>query len=383
MSIPSRSDTPSDHELSLLLMTGVPPVSLVFQAIVDLNRGSVAGYEVLARFPGPITAPPDRWVAAATRLGKGHELEVAIWEEAFAARHHLPAETFMSINASPDFLASSECATLIGASNLDDVVIEVTEHEAITDYTRLSASLSRYRARGAAVAVDDAGSGYANMSHVLALRPEFIKLDRAIITYCDRDPAKAALIEMLGSFAERTDSRLIAEGVEREAELATLMRMNIPLGQGYYLATPQPEWSVPASTVSDFLANKARLRGSNFTVESLTESVPAVRTEDQAAHLLASQSHIDIVVLVDDCHRPIGFVRRDIYGLDFRATILRIPHTLDIGDAVLRAMTRDTDIRFDPIICTREDVFCGLIRLELLVEHLARREESSVQRESA
>ncbi len=377
MSTPAPNDGPSDDELRLHLMSGVPEVSLAFQAIVDLNRGVVAGYEVLARFEGPLAAPPDRWVAAATKMGRGRELEIEIWEAAFEAYHRLPASTFMSINASPDFIASPEFAALLGTrSSLDGIVIEVTEHEAITDYARLSASLGGYRARGASVAVDDAGAGYASMSHILSLHPEFIKLDRAIITDCDHDAAKAALVEMVGSFAGRIDSWLIAEGVEREGELATLTRMGVPLGQGYFLATPQPDWSAPEPTISSFLIERARRRNVRPTVESFMEAAPEAGSEDEATRLFALEPHIDAVVLIDEWRRPFSLARREGPGIRMRPSIMRVQPTMDVHDVALRAMTRDAATRFDPIACTHEDgSLLGILRIEHLVEHLAKQED--------
>ena len=373
----STHDRPSDDELRLSLMTRVPEVALAFQAIVDLSRGVVAGYEVLARFEGTLTATPDRWLAAAVKMGRARELETSIWKAAFEVRDSLPPDTFLSLNASPDFLASDECSALLGTRGpLDGIVVEVTEHEAITDYDRLSASLSRYRSRGAAVAVDDAGAGYASMSHVLALRPEFIKLDRAIVTDCDLDPAKAAMVEMVWSFAARIDSSLVAEGVEREGELATLARMGVPLGQGFFLATPQPTWAGPAPTVSSFLMRKARSRMEHSSVRALVEVAPAVEGEEEATHLLAVDQRIDVVVMVDESRRPFSLAVRYEQGVRFRANVLRVHPASEVRDIVLRALTRDAAVRFDPIACTHDDgSLLGILRIEHLVEYLAKQSE--------
>ena len=374
MSVQPPHVSPSDDELRLHLMSGVPDVSLAFQAIVDLNRGVVAGYEVLARFDGPLDASPDRWLAAANKMGRARAIETAIWHAAFEAGISLPGDTFLSINATPDFLASTECATLLGSrATLEGVVIEVTEHEAITDYDRLSASLSQYRRRGAAIAVDDAGAGYASMSHVLALRPEFIKLDRAIVTDCDHDPAKAALVEMVGSFAGRIDSWLIAEGVEREGELATLLRMNVSLGQGYFLAKPQAGWAGPEPAVTRFLGQKAMQRMAHATVGSLSESVPAALNQEAALDIFGRDDHVDIVILVDEWRRPLALARREGPGMQVGTSIMRVSCVSNIRDVLLRAMTREETSRFDPVACIEEDGSLeGVLRIEHLVAHLAR-----------
>jgi EAL domain-containing protein (putative c-di-GMP-specific phosphodiesterase class I) len=250
-----------EDEFPLALVNGVPGVTLAFQAIVALNSGGASGYEVLVRAQGAQATPPDRLFAAASEFVPGGRLEGAVWRAAFEARDRLASAAFLSVNASPDFLASEECEALMATrASLKGIVIEVTEHEAITDYDRLSVTLSHYRSRGAAVALDNAGAAYASLSHILALRPEYVKLDRAFVSECDRDVAKAALVEMMNAFAGRSGSLLTAEGVETENELAALANMGVPLGQGSFVSPPQPDCCLPSQAVTSFLRRNARLR---------------------------------------------------------------------------------------------------------------------------
>ena len=79
---------------------------------------------------------------------------------------------------------------------------------------------------------------------MLAIRPDLVKLDRSLADGVDRDPAKAAVVEMLGALAGRLDAWLLAEGIEREAELETLVGLGVPLAQGYLLARPTDEFAL-------------------------------------------------------------------------------------------------------------------------------------------
>ena len=88
------------------------------------------------------------------------------------------------------------------------------------------------------MAIDDAGSGYAGLQWLMALSPDLIKLDRALIDRIDEDEVKTALVEMLGSFAGRVDAWVLAEGVERMAELDVILRLGVPLAQGYLFCRP-------------------------------------------------------------------------------------------------------------------------------------------------
>ena len=107
------------------------------------------------------------------------------------------------------------------------MVIELTEHERIDSYAALEPALDRLRAAGALLAIDDAGAGYAGLQHVLSLRPDIIKLDRALVEGLDRDEAKRTLVEMIGTLAGRLDAWLLAEGIETGEELDVLDRARV------------------------------------------------------------------------------------------------------------------------------------------------------------
>ena len=99
---------------------------------------------------------------------------------------------------------------------------------------------------GTRLAVDDAGAGYASLRHILTLRPDFIKLDRDWVEAIDGDAARQALVAGLLHFARSLGARLVAEGIETEAELTTLQAIGVELGQGYLFARP-----APATTFTD------------------------------------------------------------------------------------------------------------------------------------
>jgi EAL domain-containing protein (putative c-di-GMP-specific phosphodiesterase class I) len=117
-------------------------------------------------------------------------------------------------------------------------VVEITEHELIEDYAHLLDALTPLRTAGIRLAVDDAGSGYASLRHILSLQPDIIKLDIALTRGVDTDPVRRALASALVGFARDTGSVIVAEGIETSAELAALQRLGVPLGQGFYLARP-------------------------------------------------------------------------------------------------------------------------------------------------
>src|SRR5690349_3144784 len=221
------------------LLADPDDLTLVFQPIVDLAAATVAGYEALARFPG--SAGPDVWFAAAADAGVAAELEALAIHKALAAVPALPPDTFLTVNVSPHLLGSAPVQTAFATRpSLQRIVVELTEHTPVHDLAALRRQTDDLRARGALIALDDAGSGYSGLQQLAVLRPQVVKLDRALVSDADTDPVRVALAEMVGEFAGRIDAWLLAEGLETAAELAAFMRLGVPLGQGWLLGRPTP-----------------------------------------------------------------------------------------------------------------------------------------------
>ncbi len=207
----------------------------VFQPIVELETRTVVGYEALTRFADG--SQPDQIFAEAHRCGLALELESATLEAIFAAAGALPEPAWLNINVSPELVLAGEPLAPIIAGSARQVVLELTEHVAITDYPALRAALERL-GPNVRLAVDDAGAGFASLRHILELRPDYVKLDRAIVRRVDRDLARQALVAGLVHFAARTGAILVAEGVETEAEVRQVRELGVPLAQGYRLGRP-------------------------------------------------------------------------------------------------------------------------------------------------
>jgi EAL domain-containing protein (putative c-di-GMP-specific phosphodiesterase class I) len=213
-------------------------LTMVFQPIVDLVSGTVVGVEALARFATEPARPPNEWFDDAARVNRGAELELAAIAAAFEQIGDVPLDAFTSVNVSPATVMTPELGRLLDRIPADRVVLELTEHTRVQDYEPLTAELGQLRRRGVRVAVDDTGSGYAGLRHLLRVRPDIIKLDIALTCGVDADPARRALAVGLTRFAREIDAVVIAEGIENEHELETLTALEIDWGQGYHLARP-------------------------------------------------------------------------------------------------------------------------------------------------
>jgi len=348
----------------LRLLDGTLPFSFHYQPIVDLRRAIVVGYEALARFPREIGLPPDQCIALATQHGIGPALECAIFSKALSARVHLPRNCFLTINVSPTFLLSEHWLQVLPAlGNLDGIVVEITEQDQIQDYDEMRRRLEAIRALGASIAVDDMGSGYASLKHVMELKPNFVKLDRFFVDGCHRERSKAMFIEMIGTAAGHLDAWIIAEGVEAATELDELMRLGIPLAQGYYLGRPDAEMkALPADKSIHALAETT-------TLARYTDFCHTCNSRQEATALMAINGKLDLVAVVDQWNRPVEFIDRhtlaDVRFLThgMKAQLASLP-----VEVLQRALTRSLASRFDPIAVVDEfGTFRGAIRVDRLM----------------
>jgi len=199
----------------------------VFQPFVELATGNIVGYEALTRFANG--RAPDLVIADAHQAGLGPELEAACAAAAIEAARDLDSDIWISLNFSPTALLGHYAEPVLARANRK-IVIEITEHDPIENYAAIRnvvATLANCQ-----LAVDDAGAGFTSLAHILELRPDFVKLDITLIRDIDTNLARQAMTNAMCIFAEKTNTIVIAEGVETQAEADVLVRLGVSLGQG-------------------------------------------------------------------------------------------------------------------------------------------------------
>src|SRR5436190_2476195 len=232
------------------------PIKPVYQPLVELSTGRLVGFEALSRFNSEADRAPDAWFNQAARCGRGLALEMAAIKAALAGAQNRPAGTYLSLNFSPSALGSPKVMAIL-PRNMSDIVIEVTEHELASEDGALEEGLAKMRARGARIAVDDAGAGYAGLNQVMRVQPDVIKLDRSLIEGVHSDGAKAALVEFFVMFARRVGAAVCTEGIETLDELRTLINLGVTYGQGYLLGRPGEPWVQVSPEITRALATGA------------------------------------------------------------------------------------------------------------------------------
>ncbi|MEQ4567182.1 EAL domain-containing protein [Paenarthrobacter sp. CAP02] len=211
-----------------------------FQPIRDLATGKVVGVEALTRFVSSPLRSPDQWFREAESVGRGADLEFLALETALRAAADLPEHLYIGVNLSPLACLDPRLGEAIKGSRIqpERIVVELTEHSVVANYADLKAALAPLREQGLRLAIDDTCDGFSSLRHIAMLNPEVIKLDRTISAGIDSNPTLRALCAAMVSFATDIDARLVAEGIETEAQLAVITRLGAHAGQGYLLGRP-------------------------------------------------------------------------------------------------------------------------------------------------
>lgn len=227
------ADVADRREVEQVLETEA--IDIVLQPIIDLRTGRPDGVEALARFAGH---PPDAMFARAHRVGLGVDLELLAVRRAMHLIDRLPAHLSLSVNVGPATIISGRLAHELVVADPSRLIIELTENVRLDVLDE--STLGRLRRDGMRLAIDDTGAGWAGLTEILRLRPDVIKLDRALTTGVGQDVVRTTLAEAIVRFSRTIGARVTAEGIETPGDLHALRRIGVPLGQGWILGRPVP-----------------------------------------------------------------------------------------------------------------------------------------------
>jgi diguanylate cyclase (GGDEF)-like protein len=220
----------------------------VYQPILSVVGGEILGYEGLIRPvpPAPFDNPLALFAAAAA---SGHlvGLDLTCVEILVDGARTLPAGQFLSVNLSPRTVEAPEFSAASLLSILarhgfaaDRLVIELTEHEPITDIGRVREKLDACRRAGIRLAADDLGAGNAGLRLLSELRFDILKVDLTLVQRSAQGGPSSEVVQSVVGLAARTGALVIGEGVEHPEQLQLLASLGVTAGQGYLLGRPGP-----------------------------------------------------------------------------------------------------------------------------------------------
>ena len=291
-----------------------------FMPIINTATPEIIGYEALIRGPSdsPLHSPANLFPFA-HKAGRLLELELLCREMAITRFKTLALPGKLFLNVTPNTLLdpkfrSGETLALMKHAGVppERLVLEITEQLPITDYALMRQTTDHYHAQGFQVALDDLGAGYAGLRSWSELRPQFVKIDRHFIEGIDQAPIKQEFVRSIMEVARTIDCRVIAEGIEQEAEHHFLNRIGLHLQQGFYFAPPHP---LPATTLPSLLAS-SRPQHTTRTVPRLSDIATArpgihcSRTLGDAARRFRKHPEWQSIAVLD-ANTPVGMVHRD------------------------------------------------------------------------
>ena len=378
-------------------------VRAVYQPIVNLRAGTVFAWEALARGPAEsVFASPSMLFDFAEEAGAVFALEKACRDAAirgFSPNAH-GAKLFCNIHPrtmlDPAF-TPGETRKLLDKYGMEpkDVVLEITERHSVKDFNLFHRTLDHYRDAGYGVAIDDVGTGYSGLASIAEIKPDFMKIDMSLVRGIDANPVKRALLETMLTFAEKIGCRIVAEGIETEAELACLIRLGAHFGQGFYLGRP----AQPPTDLGDDI-RLAIVAGSNLAADGLkcaspindlaerANQMPHTAQVGEVKQFFDAEEAAHAVVVVRD-GRPEGLIMShhldrllsSQYGLALflRREITRImdpqPLTVEwdtpVEVAAQAAMARDREKLYDPILVTCRGKLTGVVSVQKILDALA------------
>lgn len=303
-------------------------IRTVFQPVVSLSDAGIIGYEALSRGPeGSPLERPDVLFKTANRYNLVWELEYLCRTKALEKVSDMQPGQMIFINIDPRIINDPRFQKGLTREILEQhrvdstsVIFEITEKTAIEDYKSFRRVLENYTSQGYKIAIDDTGSGYSGLRMLAQTYPHYIKVDMELVRDIDKDGLKQAMMKALYDFAVITNSKIIAEGIETEDELLTLIDIGIPYGQGYLLQKPAAGFLDTAPRVKEIIATRNEQKKREIFHTPLTIPIGEIARRDkyfspatmgfQALEYFNSNPNILGLPVVEN-NRPVGLLMKN------------------------------------------------------------------------
>jgi len=230
-----------------------------YQAIVDPVTYLPAGYEALIRWNHPEKGllGPGAFLGVAEEAGLIHLIDsfalrtvcqqIAAWTALYPAARNLYLTTNWSARHLGRFVQQVEQVVAETGINPQQLVIEVTEGFLMEDSDASVLALNRLKQLGVQIAIDDFGTGYSSLSYLTQFAVDYLKIDKSFVSQLPESEPSAAVIGAIADLATRLGIKLVAEGVETEAQQTFLREQGCDELQGYLISRPLGVKDVEAS----------------------------------------------------------------------------------------------------------------------------------------
>ncbi|WAW10573.1 EAL domain-containing protein [Oxalobacter vibrioformis] len=375
----------------------------VYQPVVSLADGKIFGYEALSRISSKeLEMNIEQMFRVADRMGKLWELETLCRAKAMENFAHKDGERKLFLNVNPNIIYDKKFTQGFTKSCLEEfdmnsnaIIFEITERASVIDNNAFLGAINHYKKQNYGIAIDDVGAGYSGLNLIVDVKPGFMKLDMNLVRNIDRDKTKFLLCKAMVDFCKGSDIKLVAEGIESEEELKTLIKLRVDYGQGYFLGIPRELFDGIAPEKTEMIKKYHSKRYSENVKSSI---YPIIGYLSQPGYTFSSDERVEKIydvlrnnpaitefsVVEED--RAIGFVTRTYlnemfggrfgYSLNSKRNIqdlmmsnfLRVNYYMPIDLVSQLAMQRPYDQLYNPIVVEKEGEYVGMVTIKELLD---------------
>lgn len=378
----------------------MPSPNNVFQPIVSLKDGSVFAYEALSR----ITIPQcdlniEELFHISEQQNKLWELEKLCRTKALKNAINKPKDAKLFINVDPNIIHDADTFSGFTHQKLlqygfdaHDIVFEITERSAITDLHTFTSAIKHYQDQDFQIAIDDFGSGYSGINRICCFSPNYLKIDMQLVRNIHSNTKKYSLVSAIVKFCKESSIKIIAEGIESEAELKVLIQLGIDYGQGYYLAKPSSNFASIPEKLHQYIHAQNMLETSNgllgkiqniakqglclYESDTIYTLYEAMKNDLELteACVLDKQGHVlgllTRTYIFEKFSGQFGYnlskrcIAKDFIDKNFITVDLNTP----IEKVASLAMERESKKVYDAIIVTQENLYYGTASIRDLLK---------------
>ncbi|MFT3685517.1 MAG: GGDEF domain-containing protein [Phycisphaerales bacterium] len=393
-----KNSTPLPEPAALDALIAQRAVTTVFQPIVCVENGEVSGFESLAR-PAKGAAVPHvgAMFDMAEHDGRLWDLEEVTRSAAFDCVENFPNGVLLFTNSTPDVFADprfpqrmSELVRNVPGLTPSRIVLEITERAGGDDLNAVAEQVQKLKQIGFQIAIDDVGAGTSGLTRIMMLRPHWIKLDRELVSGIDRNRFKLNLIRFMVHFARLSGVNVIAEGIERQEELAALISLGVHYVQGFLIAKPNAAYQTVDPKLSEWMRTRWHEAEQHrcddprrATLASFCKPIDTAQMTSPIGELALSMlkdPHAQGVAVLDGT-RLVGWCGREHVlnaarsadprlqlGFISSADLGTLPPNATIGEGIEMLSSRPDAYLSDPLIVAEHDQIVGVVTLRALLE---------------
>ncbi|MDR1658909.1 MAG: GGDEF domain-containing protein [Desulfovibrio sp.] len=381
-------------------------IKTVFQPIVSLRDGSVLGHEALSRVSGENShITPDVLFDFAQKYNLSPELEyltrtIAITNASEKIlKRNTNAKIFINISTTAlqdNCFRTGFTKNMLHTLHLEEknIIFEITEKHATDNIHTFKSLINHYKEQNFQIAIDDLGSGYSGLNLISEISPHYVKLDMNLIRDINNNRLKQGLIRGIVEFSNIASILLVAEGIESQEELETVVNLGVQYGQGYYIQMPCEDLidldAIFLKVLRDINAKKNNFHArslSGIYIKNLCTHIHIASPHEQVRDIYAVHANnADFTgICVVSGGVPVGIVTREnlfrVLGGQFGFSLHNRKSVAEIMDREFLAvderesvnivsglaMSRPRDKLYDFIVVTGDQRYLGIVTIKNLL----------------